>query len=355
MTMRTATSRSDARAGAEHVRVGALWRPTTPEIEVIAEHWPEAIEFVPSMRSGPPVPAPEERPHVDALVGLPFHLDAALLADLPRLRLIHILGHGIDALLEPAVADQIRERGITVARTECASTAAAEYAIMTLVALSRQVLPMHHELLSRGGWSEQRKARRMSGALGGELSGKRLLLVGYGGIGRAIAPRAKAFGMQVTVLRRHPGSERSGPSVDRFAGTGELDEQLALADHVVLALPLTAHTRRLIDAARVSLLRPGACVVNVARGEVVDEAALLHALDDGRIGGLALDVWHRDGNADAPLPGPEWQARNLLATPHISGLTVEARLRSLESIGESLRRFLRGERLANQVDLDQGY
>lgn len=349
----SSTSHVSARRG--ELCVGALWRPTTPEIEVIAQHWPEQVEFVPSLRSGPPVPVPDERSRVDALVGLPFHLDADLLEELPQLRLIHILGHGIDALLAPGVLEQIRDRGITVARTECASTAAAEYALMALVALSRRIPPMHHELLVRGGWSEQRKSQRMSGALGGELAGKRLLIVGYGGIGRALAPRAKAFGLDVTVLRRHPGSERSGPSVDRFTGLSDLDIELARADHVVLALPLTPGTRGLVDAARVSLLRPGCCVVNVSRGEVVDEEALLSGLREERLGGLALDVWHCEEDPSAELPGPEWQDHNLLATPHISGLTVEARLRSLESIGEALRRFVRGERVAHEVDLEQGY
>lgn len=336
-------------------RVGALWRPTMPEIEVIAEHWPERIAFVPSTPDGDPAPATEARADLDVLVGLPFHLTGDLLDQMPQVRLIHILGHGVDPLLAPDLLGRIRERAITVARTGCASTAAAEYAIMAMVTLARRIAPMHHDLLAHGGWSNERKARRMEGGLGGELAGKRLLIVGYGGIGRELAPRAKAFGMEVTVLRRHPASERSGPSVDRFAGMGELDRELSRADHVVLAVPLTRETRGLIDAARVSLLRSTASVVNVARGEVVDESALLRALEAGWIGGLALDVWRHEDDPTAKLPGPEWLHRNLLATPHISGLTVEARLRSLETIGESLRRFLRGEKLDHVVDLEQGY
>lgn len=325
------------------------------EIEVIAEHWPERIEFVPSVPDGPPAPAPHARADLEVLVGLPFHLTPELLDDLPRLRLLHILGHGIDALLEPAIAGRIRDRGITVARTDCAGTATAEFVLMALVALARRVAPMHHQLLAEGGWSQERKARRMEGGIGGELSGKRLLIIGYGGIGRQVAPRAKAFGMEVTVLRRHPASERSGPSVDRFAGMPDLDAELACADHVVLAVPLTSETRGLLDAARVSQLRADACVVNVARGEVVDEAALLRALDAGWLGGLALDVWRHEDDPDVPLPGPRWLQHNLLATPHVSGLTVEARLRSLETIGESLRRYLAGQKLAYEVDIEQGY
>ncbi|WP_211262178.1 NAD(P)-dependent oxidoreductase [Nitriliruptor alkaliphilus] len=326
-----------------------------PEIEVIAEQWPEQIAFVPSTPAGDPAPATEARADLDVLVGLPFHLTGELLDEMPNVRLIHILGHGVDPLFAPELLGRIRERGITVARTGCASTAAAEYAIMAMVTLARRITPMHYDVLANGGWSLERKVRRMEGGLGGELAGKRLLIVGYGGIGRELAPRAKAFGMEVTVLRRHPASERSGPSVDRFAGMGDLDRELSRTDHLVLAVPLTEETNGVIDAARVSLLRPATCVVNLARGEVVDEAALLRALEAGWIGGLALDVWRHEVDPTVPLPGSEWLARNLLATPHISGLTVEARLRSLETIGESLRRFLRGEKLAHVVDLELGY
>lgn len=348
---RTTTGRTRTDA----VRVGALWRPSRPEVEVIAAHWPDVIDFVPSQADGAPRPDAEALATCEVLVGLPMHLDAALLDQAPHLRLLHILGHGVDPLLVPEVAQLLTDRGVTVARTACASTAAAEYTLMALVALARRIAPMHHGLLADGSWAEDRKAQRMAGGLGGELSGKRLLVVGYGGIGRELAPRAKAFGMEVTVLRRHPATERAGPTVDRFAGFTDLDVELPRAHHVVLAVPLTPETRGLLDESRVSSLAPGACVVNIARGEVADEAALLRGLESGWLGGLALDVWHHEHDRSVPLPGPRWQEHNLLATPHISGLTFEARLRALEAIGESLRRYLRGEKLVHEVDLDQGY
>ncbi len=339
----------------DRIKVGALWRPSDVETEVIAQHWPAQVEFLPSTRSGTPLPIPERRDEVDVVVGLPFYLDADVLADMTHLRLIHALGHGIDALREPAILRLLEERGIQVARTDSASIPVAEYVVMAMVALARGVFPLRYGLLQHGSWGQEARNRRMQGGLGGEISGKRCLIVGYGGIGRQLAPRAKALGLHVTVARRHPSHDPGAAGVDDFVSFKDLDAELPLADHIVICAPLVAETRRLLDASRIAQLRPSSVVINVSRPALVDEAALLRALTEQRVGGAALDVWAHEDDPSVDLPGRSWQEANLIASPHISGLTREARLRSLAKIGEELRRFRDGERLENLADLGLGY
>jgi phosphoglycerate dehydrogenase-like enzyme len=178
-----------------------------------------------------------------------------------------------------------------------------------------------------------------------ELAGQTMLIVGLGSIGEEIARRAKAFGMRVV------GVNRSGatPSrdVDEMHGIDGLDDLLSAADAVVLALPSTHETARLLDARAIGLIRDGAVFVNVGRGSVVDEDALVAALESGRIRGAALDVF-----ATEPLPpeSPLWNLPNVLISPHTAALSIHENARIVELFCENLRRYLAGEQLLNRVD-----
>jgi phosphoglycerate dehydrogenase-like enzyme len=170
-----------------------------------------------------------------------------------------------------------------------------------------------------------------------ELSGSTVLVVGLGAIGREVARLAEAFGMRVLSVRREHG---------------DLDELLPQADAIVVTLPLTDETRGLIDRERIGMMRTGAIFVNVGRGGVVDEDALVEALRDGRLAGAALDVF-----ATEPLPAdsPLWDLDNVIISPHTSALSVRENERIVELFAENLRRYLAGEELLSRIRTDTFY
>ncbi len=182
------------------------------------------------------------------------------------------------------------------------------------------------------------------------LQGQTLGVVGLGGIGSQIALRGKAFGMTVLAVRRHPGEPPA--SVDHLFGLEGLDDLLAASDHVVLALPLTPETRNLIDAARLARLRPTAYLYNVGRGAVVDEAALIVALQAGRFAGAALDVF-----VEEPLPAdsPLWSLPNVILTPHVAANGPSDWTTVVSLFADNLRRYRAGQPLQNIVDFALGY
>jgi phosphoglycerate dehydrogenase-like enzyme len=183
-----------------------------------------------------------------------------------------------------------------------------------------------------------------------ELADLTVGIVGLGGIGAAVARRATALGMRVVATRR--GSSGGPAGVELLAGDGALQALLARSDLLVVAVPLTPATRGMIGAAEILSLPPGAVVVNVARGEVVDEAALAAALVAGRLRGAGLDVFARE-----PLPedSPLWSLPNVLITPHVSGTSHGFWRRQLDLIRDNLERHLTGRPLLNRVDKAAGY
>ena len=211
----------------------------------------------------------------------------------------------------------------------------AEFALLGLLAFNKD-LP---RLLA------DKAARRWDHYPVRELAGQTILIVGLGSIGEAIAGRAKAFGMRVIGVNRSGAS--GSPNVDEMHGIDSLYELLPAADAVVLALPSTHETTSLLDARAIGLMREGAVFVNVGRGAVVDEDALVAALSSGRIRGAALDVF-----AAEPLPpeSPLWALPNVLISPHTAALSIHENARIVDLFCENLRRYLAGERLLNRVD-----
>lgn len=183
-----------------------------------------------------------------------------------------------------------------------------------------------------------------------ELRGKTLLVLGYGGIGTQVAERAKAFGMKVMAI-----DEKDLPltvTVERFGKPDELDAMLPLADVVVSCLPITPATEKMMGPEQFAKMKQGSYFINVSRGKVVDTAALVQALREGRLAGAGLDVVDPE-----PLPkeSPLWKMPNVIITPHIAGVSGARGGRSDELIAENIGRFAKGLPLKNRVDPAKGY
>jgi len=231
----------------------------------------------------------------------------------------------------------------------------AEHAMALMLGLAKKLLIKHQAVLEARwtpGW-EPRYAAIL-------LEGKTLVVIGLGQIGTAIARRAKAFDMRVLAVRRHP--ERGGAHVDAVYGPGDLHRALAEADFAVLATPMTRETTSMIADAALAAMKPTACLINVARGNLVLERALHAALTEGRLGGFAADVWWNYTDAlpatyHFPIPSRTGLQRlpNVLATGNQASHTPETRARVLALAAESLGAFARGEPMPRAVDLDLGY
>lgn len=278
----------------------------------------------------------------DAAFALALSRDA--IARATSLRWIHCSGHAIGHF---PLAD-LAARGIVVTNSRgIQAVPIAEHVMACLLALARK-LP--HTL------RDQQDRIWRPNALTGEASpwlvaGRTIGVIGLGTLGEAIAVRAKAFGMHVIGMRRHP--ERGHPGgVDEVIGPAERDRLLAASDVVVVAAPLTAETNRLLDAAAIARLKPGAIVINIARGQLVDEAAIAAALEAGHLGGAALDVFTTE-----PLPpdSPFWTLPNVIVTPHNSGFRTGHFDAVIDLFTENMKRFERGVELLNVVDVTRGY
>ena len=185
-----------------------------------------------------------------------------------------------------------------------------------------------------------------------ELSTQTMGIVGHGDIGRAIASRAKGLGMRVLALRRDTSPRAGDEHVDRVFGNEGLHEMLPECDYVVAAAPLTAYTRHLLSTAEFNLMKPGAIVMNVGRGPVIHEAALVEALQSGRIGGAALDVFEVE-----PLPeaSPLWDMPNVLISAHTADHTKDWLPDAAKFFMDQFERWRSGEPLKNVVDKSSGY
>jgi len=296
-----------------------------------------------------------------------------LLARAPQLRWVHSATSGVERALTPAAI--ARDVVVTNARGVF-SRPIAEHVLLMILAISRR-LPQLLELQRERTWQPLE---------GRELRDLTIGIVGYGSLGRAVASLATAFGSRVVAMRRHPeaaatgtdaGSGSGAGSGPKAAGTGStagtgqdddvfsveprlariygpdgLHELLAESDVVVLAAPLTPETDGMIDDAAIAAMRPDTWLINVARGRLVDDVALVRALTEDRIGGVALDTFR-----DEPLPqsSPLWELPNVIVTPHTSWSSARVLDRSIDLFCDNLRRYRAGEPLRNVVDRSAGY
>ena len=258
-------------------------------------------------------------------------VDAALLTRTPRLKVVGRAGAGVDSI----DLDAARAAGVIVVNApEAVTEAAAEHALALMLALARRI-PTADAALRRGKWIK-------SELLGIELGGRTLGLVGFGRIGRALGRKAAALGMRVLA---------TSPSLDdataraHGAERAPLERLLAEADIVSLHVPLDESTRGLIDRRALGRMKPGALLISTARGGVVDEEALLEALEQGRLAGAALDVFATEPPGRSPL----LEHPAVVATPHVAAQTVEAQRRAACDIATEILAALRGDPLRWRV------
>jgi len=251
----------------------------------------------------------------------------------PEVRWIHVLGAGVDKFPLRAVGD----RTLTCSRG-AAAPAIAEFVLAAMLAFEKKIPEI---------WIAEPPERWGAVGLGG-LRGRTLGLIGLGAIGVEIARRALPFEMRVVASRR-TASRSPVPGVEVMTS---LREMLSVSDHVVIAAPATDATRRLIDDEALAPIKPGAHLVNIARGDLVDQAALLRALDDGRVAQASLDVVDPE-----PLPAGHrlYTHPKVRLTPHISWSSVATIERTIAIFAENLRRFEAGEPLEGIVDVEAGY
>jgi phosphoglycerate dehydrogenase-like enzyme len=262
----------------------------------------------------------------------------------PALRWIHSPAAGVGGMLYPEMVQS--PVVITNSRGMAAGTM-AEHAIAVTLAMFRRL----HLAVRR-----QRERTWAQDEISGfpanrQIAGARVLIVGLGAIGGAAAAKFAALGARVTGIRRRP--DASGvPGVEQMAGPERLRELLPAADVVVVAAPETALTQRIIGADELAAMKSDALLVNVSRGKLVDEAALVEALRAGRIGGAALDVFEHEPLDPA---SPLWDLPNVLITPHTSGFRPDHWDVATEIFAENLRRYETGQPLFNVVDKSAGY
>lgn len=246
-----------------------------------------------------------------------------------NLKWLHTFSAGVDN----PFFKQLQERGVRLSNsTGATASPIAQTAILYMLALSRNVR----------AWIQHQDAREWQRHEFTELDGARLAVIGMGPIGSEIARLGVALNMEVEAIRRTPTGSEPCPAF----GFDELDNVLSRADWVAVALPLTDDTHNLFTSARLSRMKPGAHFINVGRGELVDEPALIAHLNSGHIAGAGLDVF-----ATEPLPtdSPLWTMPNVIITPHSSGASPKSALRAEKIFVENFRQFVNGQPLRNEV------
>jgi phosphoglycerate dehydrogenase-like enzyme len=289
------------------------------------------------------VHASESREHAlelaaQAEVILAGHWSNELWQAAPRLKWVQSWGAGIERFM---TSEFIASPVLLTNAAGVYAIPIADHVLALMLHFSRGLARLLHDQIARC-WGEEAEPD--------ELAGKTLGIVGLGGIGGEVARRAKAFGMRVIATRRRP--ELPAEFADEVRGADGLPWLLAESDYVVLCTALTQSTRQLIGPAELRAMKPTAYLMNIGRGGLIDEPALIAALKDNRIAGAGLDVF-----ATEPLPAdsPFWYLPNVLITPHLAGSSPRSHERLMDLFCDNLRRYLAGEELLNVVDKREGY
>jgi len=256
----------------------------------------------------------------------------------PRVRWVHSRAAGLDNLLFP----ELVESDVPLTNgSGVFSQSLGEFALAAMLFFAKDIRRMLRNQ-EAGRW-EQFDVD--------EIAGQTVGIIGYGDIGRAVARRAHAMGMKVLGLKRHPPAAQD-PLVERFYRPEAIGEMLAHCDYVVAAAPLTGETRHMVSDAAFGAMKPSAVVINVGRGPVIDEAALVRALSEGKIRGAALDVFEEEPlRAGHPFYGME----NVLLSPHTADHTRDWLEQAIRFFLRQYERFVKGEPLENVVDKKLGY
>lgn len=275
-------------------------------------------------------------PKVDvALGGLPRER----LLEAPRLRWLQTTGAGVDWLMR---YPEIAESDLIITNASGVhAIPISEHIVALMLALARDIQRCVRDQV-RHRWPRDHKVLELDGATMG--------LIGVGAIGEKTAEKAKGLNMRVLGLRRHP--EKGSPWIDRMYGPDQLLEMLPQADWVVITTPLTRETQDLIGERELRAMKETAYIINIGRGAIIQEEALIRALREGWIAGAGLDVFEEE-----PLPedSPLWDMENVIITPHYAGITPYYADRVVEIFTENLRRYQAGQPLINEVDKRLGY
>lgn len=317
-----------------------LWRAPAEFADAIRRRWPRLdVKHLPDY-SGLDAALPE----TDILVGFSIRPDQFALAK--RLKWIHATAAGVSQLMYP----ELRRSGIVVTNARGVhSIPMAEHILGTILALAKR-FPDALRYQMQGRWAQQELWDAPAATRMRELRGQVLLIVGFGSIGRELARRIQPLGMRVW------GVTRSGTGdtqlAERILPVTEMAQALPQADFVLLAAPETPETQRMIGEPELARMKRTAFLINVARGTLVDEPALIEALRRRAIAGAALDVTEKE-----PLPAesPLWKLENVFITPHVSAVTDRLWERQAELLLENLERWFDGRELINPVDLERGY
>jgi phosphoglycerate dehydrogenase-like enzyme len=278
-------------------------------------------------------------------VALASRLSLSMLERARRLRWVHSTAAAVANLLP---LSDMSARGISVTNSRgIQAVPIAEHVMGGLLVLARRFNLMLDAQRERR-WIQNELARD---AWPWTLQGRHMTIVGFGTIGQEVARRAHAFGMRVTGIRRRL-DQPAPPFVDRIVGPDRLNEAVRGCDVLVISAPFVPETDRLIQAEQIDLLNPGAIIVNVARGRMIDAPALLAALQNGRLGGAVLDVFEREPLDSA---SPFWSMPNVIISPHSSGVRPDHWDEVIDLFSENLQRFQRGEPLLNMVNSEAGY
>jgi len=301
----------------------------------------------------PEPPQPEDESEEDAKRRLdPILRDAEVLltnpivpddivSRAPTLKWLQLTSAGVDRLLDAPV---VRSHVTVTTASGIHAVPISEYVIGAMLAFAKgfpRAIRAQAERAWRPYWPE-------------ELEAKTVGVLGMGAIGARVIELSRVLGMRVLALRRSARRRVTGDgsAAEELLGPNDLPYLLAQSDYVVVAVPLTAETRGMIGEPELKAMKPTAVIINIARGAVIDEQALVQALREGWIRGAALDVFHQE-----PLSSESelWALENVMLTPHISGGTPRYMERAVDLFCDNLRRYLAGEPLRNVVDATRGY
>jgi phosphoglycerate dehydrogenase-like enzyme len=315
-----------------------LANPTEPELGMLEQLPPET-----GIAVGNVVEA-FERAASDATVIFNWSLSGSLLQEVfrmcPRVQWVHTRSAGLDNILFP----ELIESAVPLTNgTGVFSPSLGEFALASILFFAKDLRRMLRNQ-EAGVWEQFDIT---------EITGQTVGIVGYGDIGRAVATRVRAMGMRVLAVKRSgPLVYNVDPLVSRIYSPADLAEFLPQCDYIVAAAPLTPETRGMIGRAEFAAMKPDAVVINIGRGPVIDEAAMVEALCAGRIKGAALDVFDQE-----PLPEghPFYSLKNVLLSPHCADHTPDWLERAMQFFVDQYFRFLKGEPLRNVVEKARGY
>lgn len=314
------------------------WTAKPTLAEAIRDRWPQMrVVYLANYDT-----LDKELPDAHIFVGASLRPEQ--FAHAKQLKWIHSTAAGVSQLMYP----ELRNSGVIVTNPSgIFSPPMAEHTMGMILALARN-FPDTVRFQDAAKWAQQDlwdKPQHLS-----EVNGSLLLIVGYGSIGRELAKRAQAFGMRIW------GVTRSGKGdttyAERIQPASELHQALPHADYIVIAAPDTPETKHLIGAEQIARIKRGARLINIGRGSLLDEAALMAALQSGQLSGAALDV-----TTPEPLPSDSalWKAPNLFITPHTSGVSDRLWQRETELLLRLLDEWFAGKELSSRVDLSRGY